>query len=156
MKYHISALTQPALSQVTTGEGFVDAVQFLSVMDQTYIQLHFRKLNGLCLSIYSKNYKKFSPKDHVVILQSLKKIGISHSSIKKAMQDYIIALSTSLDNLDLTDLISYMKLLTQDRLIKNVDKIYNSVFDNILKEYEDNPKAFAIYKFKMLVSILPH
>lgn len=79
-------------------------------MDNTYLQNSFRKINGVCIGIYCKNYKSFTIKDQIKILKGFEQTLIHHSTIKKSANAYIMDMTKEIHKLGLNDTLNLLEL----------------------------------------------
>lgn len=81
MKRQINDHFLSCFEQLTSGKKFLQLLQILEKLEPEYFETHFRKLNGLWISIYSTHNAKFSPEEIVGILDSFKTLKIKHKSV---------------------------------------------------------------------------
>lgn len=106
-------------------------MQFIGTIENTYIKIHFRKLNAIWISIFVNNHNKFSPKSLVIILENMEKVGIRHSGIYQGLLKYVKKVDPILSKLSLTDLICFIKVLNYWNREKKFSEIYKEVFNLI-------------------------
>ena len=133
VKYHMALYISQAIGELRNGDRFWEALQFLGNIEHTFIKTHFRKINGICINIFSQNYKKFPPKTLVIILDNLYKIGVRHSLIPSSLTKYWKRVNRFVDRLSITDQICLLRVLNYSRKNKATIGMYHNVFDQIYK-----------------------
>ncbi len=138
-KFFIISHFVSALSNLMDGDKFIEAMEILGSVEFTLIQQNFRKINGICLSIFTDNYSKFSPKSLLLILENMKKIGIRHSTVNRALSGYAQKVEKILVQLPLVDLISFVKILNYCGN-RRLEYLYSDVFQAIKQATPSNDK----------------
>lgn len=142
MKLHLGELFQSALAQVMGSECFPAAMQFIGNIEPEYIRRHFRKINGICISMYTRHADTFTPKEHILIVKNMEKSGIKHKSVQKATLHYLKNSLNRLEKFKLSEIVFLLKL--GNAVIPNVEKaetFYISVLTELcyrIESYKGN------------------
>lgn len=154
LKYLMSSLIYDALSNTQNEESFVEAVQFLNNIEDSFFQDKFRKLNGLCLSIYSDTYLKYAPKEQMIIIQNLSKFGIQHSSIKRNLINYVSQIMPKCEEMRVVDLLALLQILNELKSTRGISRHYQTVFRCLHDLILIDGKFLSLSRFKFLLDTL--
>lgn len=126
-----------ALPNLKDGDKFVEAMQFIGSIEFRHIQTHFRKINGIWISIFVDNYFKYSPRSLLIILDNMKKLGIRHSMIHKSLLNYTKKVEGIITQLSLVDQISFIQILNYCNR-SELEYLYKDTFTAISKSVNSN------------------